>query len=182
MDARICTNQNCLTIQPAHVCSLCRHDTKPLGQVSLLPAGIDGTGHLVYTETFNYALRVHTPTTTLHLDIPIPALVQSGQALLPGLGATTSLSIMDTLKCASTMIKTKDTGKWVGWILYLVECLQALTNAPSFQRILADLRDELALFALRLTPPSEDLNSDSADAIPVLTEVVQTGRDMPWTR
>lgn len=143
MDARICPNPACRTIQPGHECGLCKKRTSPLPKISLAPIGIDGTAHLVHRCAHGYAVQITTQSTLHRVAIPLSNLLQSAQPHLSLVNEAGGLMIMDTLKSAARLIRSKNTGHWAGWILYLLEALQDRADATAFQEVLTDLSHDL---------------------------------------
>jgi hypothetical protein len=50
---------------------------------------------------------------------------------------------MDALKDVGSLIKTKNTHFWAGWVIYLLEILQDHADPGPFQDVLRNLRHDL---------------------------------------
>lgn len=155
MNARICTNPNCRTIQSERKCHLCKAPTEELPAIPLHSIGLDGTACLVHKNTNGYSLLITTISGTRFIPVRIPDLVHAAQLHLPIPGHVTGLMIMDALKIASNLIKTKNTGFWTGWIIYLLETLQDHADSASFQNVLLDLRRDITVTLLEDDTPPE---------------------------
>lgn len=154
MDARICTNPKCRTILPYHTCSLCDTPTEPLPRISLGLIGIDGAARLIHTPDSGYSILITTSSGHHAVNVSTSDILHSAQAHLPHLNPTTGLMIMDSLKDAATLIRTKNTGHWSGWVLYLLDLLQDRTDTATFQAFLKDVQQDLTTNILKdLDPP-----------------------------
>lgn len=143
MDVRICSNPACRTIQPYDKCGNCGTATTPLPRLSLAPVGVNGTAHLIHNPSEGYAIMICAPSHNSVLSIPIHDLVQHAQPQLPHINPISGLHIMDTLSVAANLMRSRNTGQWSGWILYLLEVLQGHTDPAAFQEFLKDVRGDL---------------------------------------
>lgn len=144
MQARICTDDQCLTIQPLMTCGLCKHATEPLPTLPLALLGVDGTVQLHFTPTDNYGLRIDTEHLHKMITLNTKDLVQNSQPPLRGLLAASGPMIMNSLASAATLIATTNTPHWSGWTLFLLETLEKHTTPDTYQQILRDLSEMLA--------------------------------------
>jgi len=156
MHARICTNPQCRTILPYHTCSLCQTATEPLPLISLGLTGIDGTARLIHTPPTAYSILLILPSGHHTVNVSLRDLVHSAQAHLPLVEPVTGLMIMDSLDNAATLLRSKNTGHWPGWILYLLEALQDHANTHSFRQVLQTLLQDLNTNLLDSHIPPED--------------------------
>lgn len=155
MNAKICTNPKCRTIQPGKKCHLCKAPTVELPTIPLHSIGIDGTACLTHKNANGYSLLVTTGSGTHSMLVRIPDLVHAAQLRLPYSSHVTGLMIMDALKIASNLVKAKNTGFWAGWILYLLETLQDYADSASFRNVVLDLQRDLAAVLLEDDEPPE---------------------------
>lgn len=77
------------------------------------------------------------------MPILIPDLVHAAQLHLPKLNHVSGLVIMDALRNTASLVRTKNTGHWAGWIIYLIEALQEHADPDSFKNVLLDLRQDI---------------------------------------
>lgn len=155
MDARICTNPQCRTILPFRTCSLCLSSTEPLPRISLGLIGVDGAARLVHTPDKGYSILVTVPSGDHTVRVSLPDLLHRAQAHLPHINTTSGLMIMDSLRTAAHFIRTKNTGHWTGWVLYLLDLLQDHTDTVSFQAVLKDLQHDITTNILEDPVPPE---------------------------
>lgn len=154
MDARICTNPACRTIQPGHRCGLCNTATRSLPQVSLSLIGVEGAARLTHTPGHAYSIILDTPSGPHAVDILMSDLLQASQAHLPLVNEASGLAIMDGLRNAAALVRTKNTGHWAGWIRYFLDLLQGHTDRASFQEVLRDIQQAVDAAILEdLDPP-----------------------------
>ncbi|MBA7680361.1 hypothetical protein ES703_88676 [subsurface metagenome] len=155
MDARICSNPTCRTILPQHTCTLCGTATEPLPSLNLAPIGIDGTAKLTHTFNNGYAIVVKTRSGRHLAHITLADLLQSSQPHLPNVHEAGGLMIMDAVKTAARLIRTKNTGHWSGWVTYLIEILQGYTDAATFHQVLVDLSQAVSSALTDQKPPPD---------------------------
>lgn len=156
MDAQICTNPQCRAILPYHICTLCQAPMEPLPGLSLAPIGIDGAARLVHSRTTGYSVLVSVPTGHYPVHVSLRDILNRAQPSLPFLNAVTGLMIMDSLKTAANLIRSKNTGHWTGWILYLLELLQDHTDTTAFQQVLQDIQHDIAANIVEAPVPPEE--------------------------
>ena len=155
MNARICTNPSCRTIQPGNKCHLCKTATQELPAIPLQSIGLDGTARLTHQLIDGYSILITTASGPHRMPIKIPDLVHAAQLHLPNTNHVSGLMVMDALNVASNLIKAKNTGHWAGWIIYLLEKLQNHADIASFKNVISDLRQGLhATFVEHNTPSS----------------------------
>jgi len=143
MDARICSNPACHTIQTGYKCSLCNASTNPLSPLSLTLIGVDGAARLIHTPSNAYAIQVNTRSGNRTLDLPMSDLLHSSQMHLPHINAASGLTILDALKLAATLIRTVNPDRWAGWVAYLLDVLEQNTDAASFQVFLTEVHNHV---------------------------------------
>ena len=143
MKARICANPNCHAIQPGAKCHLCKTTTRDIPPIPLHAIGVDGTIHLDHRENDGYSIIVLTSSVSHRAHIPISNLLHSAQLHLPLLGPASGLTIMDAIKNICSLIKTKNTCFWAGWVIYLLEVLQDHADPGAFRGVLKSLRQDL---------------------------------------
>lgn len=143
MNARICTNPNCRAIQPGVKCHLCRTATQDIPPIPLHAIGVEGTAYLAHTDSQGYSIAITTTSVSHAIHIPISDLLHSAQLQLPHLNPAGGLVIMDAIRNACSLIKTKNTHLWAGWVIYLLEVLQDHADPDSFQDVLRNLRQDL---------------------------------------
>lgn len=156
MDARICTNPTCRTVQSAPECGLCKKPTKALSPISLAPIGLDGTARLTCTPGHTYSIIIDIPSGLATARVAISDLLQACQPQLPHVNEASGLMIMDALKSAGRLVRTKNTDYWAGWITYLLEVLQDYTNATSFDEVLASLHHQIHQMIDKNAPPPRE--------------------------
>lgn len=143
MNARICSNPSCRTILPSFKCHLCGSTTDALPYIPLASIGISGTARLTHRSNRGYAITVKAPSGSYNLPVSLSDLLRSAQLHLPDLNPVSGLTIMDALKHAATLIQTRSSGCWPGWVIYLLETLQDHADPAAFQQVLKDLRRDL---------------------------------------
>lgn len=155
MRARICENSKCYTIQCQVKCFRCNGPTEPLPDIPLYAAGIDGKAHLEHTDDAGYTLVLELPDGPEHARVPVASLLHAAQPHLPTLKHISGLEIMDTLSNAALLIRTKNSGHWPGWVIYLLERLQDTTDPAAFQDVLKDLQHNIKAVFIQGEEPEE---------------------------
>ena len=153
MNARICTNPSCRAIQPGDKCHLCGTCTHELPVIPLQSIGLDGTARLTHQSLDGYSILITTSSGPHRMPIAISDLVHAAQLHLPNINHVSGLMVMDALKVASNLVKTKHTCLWSGWVIYLLESLQEHTDNGSFQHVLLDLLHDIQTTLLEADPP-----------------------------
>jgi len=106
--------------------------------------GLDGTAQLTHTPNNGYAVLIKVRSGHHLAHLTLADLLKSGQAHLPHIYEAGGLVIMDTLKGAARLIRTKNAGHWAAWIAYLIDVLQDYTDATTFREVIKDLQQEIA--------------------------------------
>lgn len=144
MLARCCTNAKCKITSPYHTCPMCRAPTEALPVLDLGAIGLKAKAALLYNSQDGYQLRIDKLSGSVYIEIKIHDLEYLHQPALPHLEPATTLEIMDITKDAATLIAQKKPLVWPGWILYLIESLEAHTDEQNYQNVLRVILKDLA--------------------------------------
>lgn len=156
MNARICTNPKCRTVQPFTTCNICDRPTEPLPTISLAPIGANAAASL-YHDPFNgYTILVSTSTRHRHLQLRLTEIVQHGQPLLYIQTDPTPLSPQPTTTAPRTLIPQDDHPARLQSIINTLHLLLHTLHPIDYDNLLCQLTTSLNEALTLIEDPPEE--------------------------